>query len=115
MENLELILSLAGTALSLFIACVIFIAKLIRGYITKKKLKNSYVLLDAVAPLMEIAETFTNYSGEEKKEYVMTKVNQFAIENGITFNADAVTAKIEELIQLSKNVNGKETANSQSL
>ena len=115
MENLELILSLAGTALSLFIACMIFIAKLIRGYITKKKLKNSYVLLDAVAPLMEIAETFTNYSGEEKKEYVMTKVNQFAIENGITFNADAVTAKIEELIQLSKNVNGKETANSQNL
>ena len=31
MENLELILSLAGTALSLFIACVVFIVKLIRG------------------------------------------------------------------------------------
>lgn len=105
MENLELILSLAGTALSLFIACVIFIVKIIRGCITKKKLKNSYVLLDAVAPLMEIAETFTNYSGEEKKEYVITKVNQFALENGITFDKQAVTNKIEELIGLSKNVN----------
>lgn len=105
MENLELILSLAGTALSLFIACVVFIVKLIRGYIMKKKLKNSYVLLDAVAPLMEIAETFTNYSGEEKKEYVMTKVNQFAIENGIRFDSQAVSNKIEELIGLSKNVN----------
>ena len=71
----------------------------------KKKLKNSYVLLDAVAPLMEIAETFTNYSGEEKKEYVMTKVNQFAIENGIRFDSQAVSNKIEELIGLSKNVN----------
>ena len=105
MENLELILSLAGTALSLFIACVVFIVKLIRGYIMKKKLKNSYVLLDAVAPLMEIAETFTNYSGEEKKEYVMTKVNQFAIENVIRFDSQAVSNKIEELIGLSKNVN----------
>ena len=109
MENFELILSLAGTALSLFIACVLFVVKIIRSYITKKKLKNSYVLLDAVAPLMEIAETFINYSGEEKKEYVMTKLNQFAIENGITFDEQAVTNKIEELIGLSKNVNGRET------
>lgn len=106
MENLELILSLAGTALSLFIACVVFIVKIIRGYITKKKLKNSYVLLDAVAPLMEIAEQFTNYSGEEKKEYVMTKVNQFALENKIKFDSEAVNEKIEELIGLSKKVNG---------
>ena len=106
MENLELIVSLAGTALSLFIACVLFIVKIIRGYITKKKLKNSYVLLEAVAPLMEIAEQFTNYSGEEKKEYVMTRVNQFALENKIKFDSEAVNEKIEELIRLSKKVNG---------
>lgn len=105
MENLELILSLAGTAISLFIACVLFIVKIIRGYLAKKKLKNDYILLDAVAPLMEIAESFTSYSGEEKKEYVLTKANQFAIENGIKFNAQAVTEKIEELIGLSKKVN----------
>ena len=103
MENLELIVSLAGTALSLFIACVLFIVKIIRGYITKKKLKNSYVLLEAV---MEIAEQFTNYSGEEKKEYVMTRVNQFALENKIKFDSEAVNEKIEELIGLSKKVNG---------
>lgn len=95
MENLELIVSLAGTALSLFIACILFIVKIIRGYITKKKLKNSYVLLEAVAPLMEIAEQFTNYSGEEKKEYVMTRVNQFALENKIKFDSEAVNEKIE--------------------
>ena len=106
MENLELIVSLAGTALSLFIACVLFIVKIIRGYITKKKLKNSYVLLDAVAPLMEIAEQFTHYSGEEKKEYVMTRVKQFALENKIKFDSEAVNEKIEELIGLSKKVNG---------
>lgn len=108
MEEIELILTLAGTVLSLFIASVLFIVKIIRGSISKKELKNSYVLLEAVAPLMEIAETFTHYSGEEKKEYVMTKVQQFAIENGIKFDSEAVTNKIEELIGLSKNVNGKE-------
>ena len=108
MEEIELILTLAGTVLSLFIASVLFIVKIIRGSISKKELKNSYVLLEAVAPLMEIAETFTHYSGEEKKEYVMTKVQQFAIENGIKFDSEAVKNKIEELIDLSKNVNGKE-------
>lgn len=108
MENFELILSLAGTAASLFIACVLFIVKLIRGYTMKKDLQNSYVLLDAVAPLMEIAETFTDYSGEEKKEYVITKVNQYAIENGIKFDKEAVTEKIEQMIDLSKQVNGTE-------
>ena len=109
MEEIELILTLAGTVLSLFIASVLFIVKIIRGSISKKELKNSYVLLEAVGPpLMEIAETFTHYSGEEKKEYVMTKVQQFAIENGIKFDSEAVTNKIEELIGLSKNVNGKE-------
>ncbi len=108
MEEIELILTLAGTVLGLFIASVLFIVKIIRGSISKKELKNSYVLLEAVAPLMEIAETFTHYSGEEKKEYVMTKVQQFAIENGIKFDSEAVTNKIEELIDLSKNVNGKE-------
>ena len=55
---------------------------------------------------MEIAEQFTNYSGEEKKEYVMTRVNQFALENKIKFDSEAVNEKIEELIGLSKKVNG---------
>ena len=54
---------------------------------------------------MEIAESFANYSGEEKKEYVITKVNQFAIENGIKFDLQMVTEKIEEMIELSKKVN----------
>ena len=107
MENAELILSLAGTALSLFVAAVLFFVKLLRGSAAKKKLKNDYLLLDAVAPLMELAESFTSYSGEEKKEYVLTKLNQFAIENGISFDVSTVSQKIEELIALSKQVNGR--------
>ena len=107
MENLEIILSLAGTALSLFVASIIFISKMINGMVSKKRLRNSYILLDAVAPLMEIAETFDSYSGEEKKEYVLTKVNQFAIENNIKFDAKQIAAEIERLINLSKQVNSK--------
>lgn len=41
----------------------------------------------------------------ELEQYVMTKANQYAIENGIKFDAAAVNAKIEELVSLTKKVN----------
>ena len=107
MENLELLLSLIGTAVSLFVTTVVFIIKFANSIRKRKKFSNENDLLNAVAPLMEIAEQHTNYSGEEKKEFVLTKLNQFAIENKITFNSEAIVKRIEELIVLSKNVNAK--------
>lgn len=108
MENLEWILSLAGTVLSLIIVCITFIVKLVQNIKARGKDKAQTELLDAVGPIMEIAETFINYSGEEKKEYVMTKINQYAIENGIAYDASLISEKIEELIALSKQVNKRE-------
>ena len=70
-------------------------------------MQNYSFLDDAVAPLMEIAEGFTNYSGEEKKQFVLTKVNQFAIENGLKFDAEETAAKVEKLINLTKKINTK--------
>ncbi len=109
MENLELLLSLTGTAVSLFVTAVVFIAKFASSIRKRKKFLNENDLLNAVVPLMEIAEQHTNYSGEEKKEFVLTKLNQFAIENKINFNSEAVVKRIEELIVLSKKVNAKKT------
>lgn len=113
MENFELIVSLIGTAAGLFIACVSFLIKMIHSIKKRKNENEQTTLLDAVAPIVELAETFTNYSGEEKKEYVLTKVNQFAIENGIKFDAELVSEKIERLIELSKQVNKREESVSQ--
>ena len=73
MENLQIILSLAGTTLSLFVASIIFLCKMIKGFIAKKKLKNNYVLLDAVAPLMEIAESFFFIQRRRKKGVCFNK------------------------------------------
>ena len=109
MEQMEWILSIAGTVLGLVILCVSFLIKLVQSIRARKKEQGKTTLLDAVAPLVEIAENFIGYSGEEKKEYVMTKLNQFAIENGIEFNAEAISEKIEELIELSKQVNKRES------
>ena len=107
MENAELILSLAGTAFSLMVTCLIFIIRLVKTAKDRKRMQNYSFLDDAVAPLMEIAEGFTNYSGEEKKQFVLTKVNQFAIENGLKFDAEETAAKVEKLINLTKKINTK--------
>lgn len=108
MENFELIITLTGTALSLFITCIVFVIRLIKTWRDKKSFLNDLVLQEAIAPLMELAEKYLNYSGDEKKQFVLTKLNQFALENKIKFNAELISNKIEQLIELSKQVNAKQ-------
>lgn len=109
MENLELIVSLAATAASTLIACVTFIVKAVRAIRARVKSEGKTALLDAVAAAVEAAEALTNYSGAEKKAYVIMKMNKFAIENGIEFDLEAVSEKIEQLVELSKRVNKRES------
>lgn len=108
MEHLEVILSMAGTALGLLVTAVTFIAKFFRSAKAKKTAENIIEIGNAVIPYIEQAEKFANYSGVEKKEYVLTKANQFAIEQGIDFNAATVSDRIEELVKLTKEVNKRE-------
>jgi len=108
MTNLDImLLALAGTTVCLFIACIILIIKIVQVKRSKKRTVNTTLLEEVIAPLMEIAETFQNYNGEEKKAYVITKINQFAIENKLKFDEKAISQKIEQLIKLSKRVNAK--------
>ena len=107
MENAELIISLIGTSLSFFVTCVILMIKFVRSVKKRSEAQDGVLLLDAVVPLMEIAEKHTNYSGAEKKEFVLSKLNEFSKENGLDFNAEEISAKIEELIKLTKQVNIK--------
>ena len=105
MENLEIILSVAGTALGLLVTTVTFLTKFIKNAKAKKAAENIVDISNAIIGYIEEAETFLNYSGEEKKQYVMTKANQFAIESGIKFDAESVSAKVEELVGMTKQVN----------
>lgn len=109
MEKLEIILSLGGTVISFIITLIVVIIKLIKWKKNYKSLEEEKELYDLVDDLMSIAETYNNYLGKEKKEYVMTKLNQFAIENEIDFDKEKVDERIEKLIKLSKNVNYKKT------
>ena len=107
MKNLELLLSLIGTILGLSITVVTFIVKSVRSAKVKKGLETAVKIGNAILPFIREAEKFTAFSGEEKKTYVMTKANQFAIQNKIAFDEKQVSDKIEELVALTKQVNAK--------
>ena len=109
MENPELIISLASACLGLVVAVAAVIAKYASSAEARKAAEQTMDICNALLPYIEQAESFANYSGAEKKEYVMTKANRYAIENGMAFDETAVSDKVEELIALSKEVNAKET------
>ena len=108
MKNVEIILSLCGTIAGLVVTAVTFLAKFIQNAKAKRVCEQVIKIGNAVIPYIEQAESFAHYSGEEKKEFVMTKANQYAIENDIAFNAELVSTKIEELVKLTKKVNKRE-------
>jgi len=105
MKEIEIIISLAGTVLGLIITVLTFIVKTVRSSKAKKSAEQAIKIGNAVLPLIREAEKFTAFSGIEKKQYVMTKANQFALVNRIPFIEDLVSKKIEELVTLTKQVN----------
>lgn len=114
MESLEVILSLAGAALGLLVTAATFIVKFLKKSKAKKVADQVIEICNAILPYIEQAEKFIHYTGEEKKEYVMTKANQYALENGIEFDSEYIGDKVEELIGLTKQVNAKESVETES-
>ncbi|MEI3535578.1 MAG: phage holin, LLH family [Bacilli bacterium] len=105
MKNLELFFSLLATILGLLITLITFIKKYVSNLKAKKIIEQSLKICNILLPLIEKAEEFSSYTGQEKKEYVMTKANQFALDNGIKFNEEFISNKIEDLLSLTNQVN----------
>lgn len=108
MKEIEIILSLIGTVIGMTITILGFLVKMIKNGKAKKKCEQVISISNAILPFIQEAEKFTKFSGEEKKAYVLTKVNQFAQSNGIQFIEEQVSDEIEQLISLTKKVNYKE-------
>ena len=63
--------------------------------------------------IMQDVEKFRAFSSEEKKQYVETKFNQYCIENGYDYDDGLTDENIEELIDFSKKVNGRDDGTGQ--
>ena len=84
MNKIKIIISLLATTLSLLFTSSLSLFK----FINSKKLNKKII------DLMKIAKEFTNYSGIEKKEYVLTKLNQLSIDNKVNFYIEKASSKI---------------------
>ena len=82
-----------------------FLIPLVKNVKAKNKLVALNKLTSTLQTLIIEAEEFTNFTGTEKKEYVMTKANRYAIKNKIPFDEQLVSDKVEDLVALSKEVN----------
>ena len=108
MSDLQVILFVAATAAGLLVSTVTFVVKFLKSTRAKRAAEEIVKIGCAILPFVQAAEAFAGYTGSEKKEFVLTKANQFAIDNGMEFNVEQVSAKIEELVSLTKSVNKRE-------
>lgn len=109
MEDIKEIITIASACLGLLATVTGFLIPLVKNVKAKNKLTALNKLSTTLQAFIVDAEAFTNFTGAEKKEYVMTKANRYAIENKIPYDEKAVSNKVEEIVALSKEVNKRET------
>jgi hypothetical protein len=113
-ETIELVIKIVPSVCTGIMAVLSLILAIKQGkYKNLFKGENAkHFVMDILREAMTVVENFANYTGEEKKEYVMTKVNQYCIENNIKYDAELTEENIEKMIDFSKGVNnGKSRAN----
>lgn len=109
MENLEEIITIITACLGFVGTATGLLIPLVKNVKAKNKLKALNKLSTTLHSFMSDAETHSNYTGEEKKEYVMTKANRYAIDNNIPYDEQAISDEVEDLVTLSKEVNKRDT------
>lgn len=115
MENIKEIITVISACLGLVATVTGFLIPLVRNVKAKNKLAALNKLTSTLQSLIVDAETFTNFTGAEKKEYVMTKANRYAIDNKIPYDEQAVSDKVEDMVALSKEVNKRDAKPTTSL
>ncbi|MGN1200842.1 MAG: hypothetical protein ACI4R8_01070 [Candidatus Caccovivens sp.] len=104
-EEIIRVISLSVSLLISFIGFVITFIKWIKNVI---KTKNWNALKSALKEFITKAEGFVNFTGAEKKEIVLAWATNFCSEQGMKFDSEKVSAEIEDLVTLTKQVNQRE-------
>ncbi|MCL2861026.1 MAG: hypothetical protein FWE22_01240 [Firmicutes bacterium] len=105
MAQIQVIISISSTAFCFLVTTITLLYRLLKNAKARMRAENIVKIGNAIIPYIEQAEKFIGYSSNEKKEYVLTKANQYAIENKMRFDIEAVSLRIEELVRLTKSVN----------
>lgn len=109
MDNLKEIITIVTACLGFIATATGFLIPLVKNVKAKNKLTALNKLSTTLQSYMVDAESHSNFTGEEKKDYVLTKTNRYAIDNDIPYDEQALSAKVEDLVALSKEVNKRGT------
>ena len=109
MEDLKLYISIVIFILGLITSIISIIIKYTKNIKVKNNLKNILGVIEELIPLIEEAETFSSYSGEEKKEYVISRIYRKLNKEDIKIDEEKINEMIEKLGSFSKEVNYKES------
>lgn len=72
------------------------------------KEKNWNSVLKILPEIIQEAELFIKCSGNEKKQYVLDKIENISLANNFEFDIDKCGKEIDTLVQLTKKVNQRE-------
>ena len=108
MEKLEYIFSLVGTVLSFLVALLTLVLKLMKVLKDKSITEDREKLVEKLLELVVEAEGLLEYSGKEKKAYVMERISEFASSEDIEADVEFISEEIEKLVELSKQVNARD-------
>ncbi|QCS36527.1 hypothetical protein [Capybara microvirus Cap3_SP_444] len=68
---------------------------------------NELKLIDLIKILCIDAEKLKNFTGEEKFNFVMTKIQSYCLDNNIKFDSEFITDQINSLIACTNLINRK--------
>ncbi|HEY8364061.1 MAG TPA: hypothetical protein VIK84_00695 [Haloplasmataceae bacterium] len=108
LELIKEIKEILAIIIPVIIGFIVLVSKLTKSTKLKKLAQNLIEVEKITRDYICNAEKFLNYSGQDKKEWVKTKVNQYCIENDIKYEENVIDDIIENLIVLSKTVNKRE-------
>jgi ABC-type transporter Mla subunit MlaD len=109
--NLDLVadvIKITAVAIPFVITATTYIAANSKNKRLKKAAENVNKIAKAAQTYVTDAEQFINFSGTEKKTWVLTKINQYAIQSGIPFDEDQASEIVEEIVTITKKVNQRD-------
>lgn len=87
---------------------LLLISKVAKNSKIRKIAENLFKLEDSIIKYMFESENFYSFTGDQKREWVKTKINQYCIDNKVAYDDQNTTNTIEKMIQVSKQINKRE-------
>ena len=103
-ENLKDILWIISACTGILVTAISFLIPTVKNAKVKKALQVAVDMGDFVRQGCAEAYKFIHFTDEEKKAYVMTNAERYALENKVAFDKEKVSQQIDDFIVLVKKI-----------